>query len=128
MTSNDIFDLTIRTYETKLEHVKTSLRLLFTNPDKIDTMNGSIDLRIIDELLNNSINYEQKISFLREYKPVLLQKDSSKSQQIEKIIPSQDKIQKKENNINIKIEKNNKIDNDIEIIENPCNCKCNIKS
>ena len=136
MINNDIFNLAIKSYETKFEHAKTSLKLLFTNPNNIETVNGSIDLRIIDEILNNCINYEQKISFLRENKHILLQKDLNKSDNIQKILPNQDKIQKKENNINIKIEKNNKNDNkndndnDIEIIDKPCNCncKCNIKS
>ena len=126
MTSNDIFNLTIKTYETKLEHNKTSLKALFNKPDSIETINGSINLRNIDELLNICINCEQKLIFLREHQDLLIKKDINNPQKIE------EKIQKKEinKNINIKIEKNNKNDNDndIEIIEKPCNCRCNMKS
>ena len=125
MTSNDIFNLTIKTYETKLEHNKTSLKMLFNNPGSIETIDGgSINLQNIDVLLNNCINCEQKLNFLQEHKHLLINKNINKSQEIE------EKIQKKEinKNINIKIEKNNKNDNDIEIIDKPCNCCCNKKN
>ena len=121
MTSGDIFNLTIKTYETKLEHNKTSLKILFNSSDSIPTVNGSINLQNIDELLNNCIACEQKLNFLREHQHLLVKKEINNLQKIE------EKIQKKENNINIKIEKNDN-DNDIEIIEKPCNCRCNMKS
>ena len=121
MTSDDIFNLTIKTYETKLHHNKTSLKILFNKPDSIQTVNGSINLQNIDELLNNCIACEQKLNFLREHQHLLVKKEINNLQKIE------EKIQKKENNINIKIEKNDN-DNDIEIIEKPCNCRCNMKS
>ena len=126
MTSNDIFNLTIKTYETKLEHNKTSLKMLFNNPGSIITVNGSINLQNIDELLNNCINCEQKLNFLREHQHLLIKENTNNSQKIEEINPKKE-INK---NINIKIEKNNKNDNDndIEIIEKPCNCRCNMKS
>ena len=123
MTSTDIFNLTIKTYETKLEHNKTSLKMLFNNPGSIETIDGgSINLQNIDVLLNNCINCEQKLIFLREYQNIFIKTNTNKSHEIEEIKP------KKEKNINIKIEKNNKNDNDIEIIEKPCNCRCNMKS
>tara|TARA_B100001057_G_C22804712_1_gene932890 strand:- start:970 stop:1329 length:360 start_codon:yes stop_codon:yes gene_type:complete len=118
MTSSDIFNLTIKTYETKLEHGKTSLKKIFNKPDDIETIDGSINLQNIDELLNNCINCEQKISFLREYKNILIKSDTKNSSDIEEIKEPK----------NIKLEKKNKKDDDIEIIEKPCNCRCNMKS
>ena len=64
MLTKEIYDLTIKTYETKLQHSKASLKFLFNSSENIETNNGSINLQNIDELLNNCIACEQKLNFL----------------------------------------------------------------
>ncbi len=132
MSSKDIFDLTVKTYETKLLHNKTSLKKIFNDPN-IDTINGSINLQTIDDLINNCVNNEQKLSFLYEHKRLFIQIDNKKSTEIE-FINANIKKEKNSETTNIKENKKLKIkskstdDDDIEVIDKPCNCSCNKKN
>ena len=114
MLKSELFDLTLKTYENKLQHSKSSLKIIFSKPENIKTKKGLVDLKNIDGLISSCIDYETKINFLVQHKHILIGEEHLKNT-----------IIKRENNVkkeNSNVKKENRISDDIEIIERPCCC------